>query len=131
MKEKYKKYIGNKAFYMMVMAIAVPIMIQNGLTNFVNLLDNIMVGRLGTEEMSGVSIVNQIIFVYNLCIFGGTAGSADEGGSCGCGGQSYFQLSADIRKVRIPPAGGGGSGCGNGAFALYGNGDRRNMGAYP
>ena len=70
MKEKYKKYIGNKAFYMMVMAIAVPIMIQNGLTNFVNLLDNIMVGRLGTEEMSGVSIVNQIIFVYNLCIFG-------------------------------------------------------------
>ena len=74
MKEKYKKYIGNKAFYMMVMAIAVPIMIQNGLTNFVNLLDNIMVGRLGTEEMSGVSIVNQIIFVYNLCIFGGTAG---------------------------------------------------------
>ena len=58
----------------MVMAIAVPIMIQNGLTNFVNLLDNIMVGRLGTEEMSGVSIVNQIIFVYNLCIFGGTAG---------------------------------------------------------
>ena len=69
MKEKYKKYIGNKAFYMMVMAIAVPIMIQNGLTNFVNLLDNIMVGRLGTEEMSGVSIVNQIIFVYNLCSF--------------------------------------------------------------
>lgn len=64
MKEKYKKYIGNKAFYMMVMAIAVPIMIQNGLTNFVNLLDNIMVGRLGTEEMSGVSIVNQIIFMY-------------------------------------------------------------------
>ena len=55
MKEKYKKYIGNKAFYMMVMAIAVPIMIQNGLTNFVNLLDNIMVGRLGTEERAGRS----------------------------------------------------------------------------
>lgn len=63
MKEKYKKYIGNKAFYMMVMAIAVPIMIQNGLTNFVNLLDNIMVGRLGTEEMSGVSIVLSLIHI--------------------------------------------------------------------
>ena len=58
----------------MVMAIAIPIMVQNGLTNFVNLLDNIMVGRLGTEQMSGVSIVNQIIFVYDLCIFGGVAG---------------------------------------------------------
>ncbi len=70
-----KKYIGDKAFYMMVLGIAVPIMIQNGITNFVNLLDNIMVGRLGTEQMSGVSIVNQLIFVYNLCIFGGVSGA--------------------------------------------------------
>lgn len=74
MKKIKEKYIGNKAFYTMVMAIAIPIMVQNGLTNFVNLLDNIMVGRLGTEQMSGVSIVNQIIFVYDLCIFGGVAG---------------------------------------------------------
>ena len=58
-----KKFIGDKAFYMMVLGIAVPIMIQNGITNFVNLLDNIMVGRLGTEQMSGVSIVNQLMFV--------------------------------------------------------------------
>ena len=59
----------------MVLGIAVPIMIQNGITNFVNLLDNIMVGRLGTEQMSGVSIVNQLIFVYNICIFGGVSGA--------------------------------------------------------
>ena len=54
------------SFYMMVMAIAVPIMIQNGLTNFVNLLDNIMVGRLGTEEMSGVrsSIRSYLCIIY-------------------------------------------------------------------
>lgn len=70
-----KKYIGDKAFYMMVLGIAVPIMIQNGITNFVNLLDNIMVGRLGTEQMSGVSIVNQLLFVYNICIFGGVSGA--------------------------------------------------------
>lgn len=70
-----KKFIGNKAFYMMVLGIAVPIMIQNGITNFVNLLDNIMVGRLGTEQMSGVSIVNQLLFVYNICIFGGVSGA--------------------------------------------------------
>ena len=65
-----KKWIGDKAFYRMVLAVAVPIMIQNGFTNLVNLLDNIMVGRLGTEAMSGVSIVNQFIFVFNLLIFG-------------------------------------------------------------
>ena len=70
-----EKFIGDKAFYKMVLLIAVPIMIQNGITNFVNLLDNIMVGQIGTEQMSGVAIVNQLIFVYNLCIFGGLSGA--------------------------------------------------------
>lgn len=65
-----KKYIGDKAFYKHVFAVSLPIMIQNGITNLVNLLDNIMVGRLGTEAMSGVSIVNQFIFIFNLLIFG-------------------------------------------------------------
>lgn len=59
----------------MVLMIAVPIMVQNGITNFVSLLDNIMVGQVGTEQMSGVAIVNQLIFVYNLCIFGGISGA--------------------------------------------------------
>ena len=72
---KKHKLIGDKAFYKMVLAVAVPIMIQNGITNFVGMLDNIMVGRLGTEQMSGVSIVNQLIFVYNLCLFGGISGA--------------------------------------------------------
>lgn len=70
-----KKFIGDKAFYKMVLAVAVPIMIQNGITNFVGLLDNIMVGQIGTEQMSGVAIVNQLMFVYYLCIFGGLAGA--------------------------------------------------------
>lgn len=69
-----KKYIGDKKFYKMVLAVAVPIMIQNGITNFVSLLDNIMVGQIGTEQMSGVAIVNQLIFVFNLCIFGVVSG---------------------------------------------------------
>lgn len=69
------KFIGDKAFYRMVLAIAVPIMVQNGITNFVGLLDNIMIGRIGTEPMSGVAIVNQLIFVYNLCLFGGVSGA--------------------------------------------------------
>lgn len=69
------KFIGDKAFYKMVLAIAVPIMIQNGITNFVGLLDNIMIGQIGTEQMSGVAIVNQLFFVYNLCLFGGVSGA--------------------------------------------------------
>ena len=70
-----KRFIGDKAFYRMVLAVAVPIMIQNGITNFVGLLDNIMVGQVGTEQMSGVAIVNQLLMVYYLCVFGGLAGA--------------------------------------------------------
>ena len=69
-----KKYIGDRAFYKMLMSITIPIMIQNGITNFVSLLDNIMVGQLGTEPMSGVAIVNQLIFIFYLLIFGGLSG---------------------------------------------------------
>lgn len=65
-----RKLIGDRAFYRRVLAVSVPIMIQQGITNFVSLLDNIMVGRLGTESMSGVSIVNQFVFIFNLLIFG-------------------------------------------------------------
>ena len=63
----FRKFVGDKRFYLMVLSIAVPIMVQNGITNFVSLLDNIMIGRIGTEQMSGAAIVNQLIFVYNLC----------------------------------------------------------------
>ena len=52
-----------------------PILLQNVITNFVSLLDNIMVGQVGTEPMSGVAIANQLIFVFNLCIFGGLSGA--------------------------------------------------------
>lgn len=70
-----KKFIGDKNFYKMTLAVAVPIMIQNFITNFVSMLDNLMVGSLGTEQMSGVSIVNQLFFVFNLAIFGALSGA--------------------------------------------------------
>ena len=70
-----KRYIGDRAFYRRVLSIALPIIIQNGITNFVSMLDNIMVGQVGTIPMSGVSIVNQLIFVFNLCIFGASSGA--------------------------------------------------------
>lgn len=70
-----KKYIGDRQFYKTLIIIALPIILQNGITNFVSLLDNIMVGQVGTEQMSGVAIVNQLIFVFNLCVFGGVSGA--------------------------------------------------------
>ncbi|HBP25744.1 MAG TPA: MATE family efflux transporter [Acholeplasmatales bacterium] len=71
-----KKYFGNKAFYKTVLLISLPVMLQQGLSSFVNFLDNVMVGSLGTEAISGVAIANQLTFVYNLCIFGALSGAS-------------------------------------------------------
>lgn len=71
----FGQYIGDKKFFRKLFAIALPIMLQNGIANMVSLLDNVMVGRLGTEQMSGVSIVNQLVFIFFLCMFGAVGGT--------------------------------------------------------
>ena len=65
----------NKHFYRRILAVALPMMIQNGITNFVQMLDNVMVGQVGTIPMSGVAIVNQLMFVFNICVFGAASGA--------------------------------------------------------
>lgn len=72
---RIRSLIGNRAFYRAMFAVALPMAIQQGITTFVNLLDNLMVGRLGTLPMSAVTIDNEFIFVFNLIIFGATAGA--------------------------------------------------------
>ncbi len=69
------KYIGDKAFYKRVLAVMLPIVIQQGISNFVGLLDNIMVGQVGTEQMSGVAITNQLLLIFQLFIFGSLSGA--------------------------------------------------------
>ncbi|MCR5654529.1 MAG: MATE family efflux transporter, partial [Lachnospiraceae bacterium] len=64
----------DKANIQKLLMIAVPMMVQNGISNFVNLLDNLMIGQVGTNALSGVAIANQIIFVFFLMLFGATAG---------------------------------------------------------
>ena len=71
-----KRYVGDRAFYRRVFAVALPIIIQNAITNFVALLDNIMVGQLATAQISGVTIVNNnLMFIFNICMFGAAAGA--------------------------------------------------------
>lgn len=72
---KYNRFFGNREFYHRLFAVMLPILAQNLITNFVNLLDNLMVGQIGTEQMSGVAIISSLLFVVNLSIFGGLSGS--------------------------------------------------------
>ena len=82
-----KKFLGDKAFYKMVLAIAIPIMIQNGITNFVSLLDNIMIGRIGTEQMSGAAIViSSFLYTIFVCLEA-------------CPVLEFLQLSMRVRRI--------------------------------
>ena len=72
---RFNRLFGDRSFYRTALTVALPIMIQNGITNFVGMLDNIMVGRVGTVEMTGVSIANTLLFVFNLASFGAVSGA--------------------------------------------------------
>ena len=87
-----RTFFGDRAFYRTVLVIVVPVIIQNSLTNIVNLLDNIMVGQVGTAEMSGVAIANQLLFVFNLCVFGGLSGPSIFG--------AQFYGAGDLEGLR-------------------------------
>ncbi len=67
--------IGDKHFYRQVITILIPVIIQNTVTHVVSLVDNVMIGSVGTLQMSAVAIINQLLFVFNLCIFGGLSGA--------------------------------------------------------
>ena len=71
-----RRYVGDRLFYKRVLRIATPIILQNAITNFVSLLDNLMVGQLSNAELGGVTIVNNnLIFIFMLALYGGAAGA--------------------------------------------------------
>lgn len=84
--------IGDRAFYRHVLVVVLPIIVQNTLTNVVSLLDNVMVGQVGTLPMSGVAVVGQLLFVYNLAVWGSTAGAGIFG--------AQFYGRGDMEGVR-------------------------------
>lgn len=88
-----KRYIGDRAFYRQVAAIALPIVVQNAITNFVSMLDNIMVGQLATAQISAVNIVNNnLLFIFMLCIWGASAGAGIF--------TTQFHGSGDLEGIR-------------------------------
>ena len=89
MREK-NTIFGSGNFYKNVLAIAVPIMLQQLIQSMVSLIDNFMVSGLGDISMSGVNIASQVLFVFmvlinTICMTGGIFltqffGAKDSGG---------------------------------------------------
>ena len=88
----WKRYVGDRSFYQGLFVLIFPMIVQQGITNLVNLLDNLMVGSLGTAPMSGVAIVNQLFFVYNMTLFGMNSGVSIFG--------AQFYGSGDYKGMR-------------------------------
>lgn len=91
-RKKRVRLIGDRAFYQMVLRIAIPIMVQNGITNMIGLVNNITVGKMGTEQLAGVAIANQLISIFNMCVFGAVSGAGIFG--------AQFQGKQDYEGVR-------------------------------
>ena len=71
----FKSAFFDKAFLRNLLVIAFPIMIQNFMSAFVNILDSVMIGRLGTTALSAVGLGNQLFFLLNLILYGLASGS--------------------------------------------------------
>lgn len=71
-----KKYFGTKQFYRTVISIAFPIMAQQFITTFVNLIDNVMIGSIGNIALTSVTVANRFFLIMNSILFGlcGAAG---------------------------------------------------------
>lgn len=65
-----KKFFGNKTFYLTTLSIALPIMAQQFITSFVNLIDNIMIGSVGSLALTSVTVANRIYLIFNSTMFG-------------------------------------------------------------
>jgi putative MATE family efflux protein len=73
---KLNELFSDKQFYRGLFTMAVPIMLQNLVNSFINMLDTVMIGRLGTIEIAAVGLGNQFFFLYNMILFGICSGGA-------------------------------------------------------
>ncbi len=56
-------------------SITVPIVLQNLLNNLLNLVDTLMIGKLGVTDIAAVGLANKVFFVFSLLMFGVCSGS--------------------------------------------------------
>ncbi|MGN9163274.1 MATE family efflux transporter [Clostridium sulfidigenes] len=75
-KKTLKELFYDKKFYKMVLFLALPIILQNLIASSVNMLDTLMIGRVGEVELAAVGIANQFYFIFSLFIMGISSGCA-------------------------------------------------------
>ena len=72
----FKLFQREAGFYRKLLALALPILLQNLITNSLGLVDTFMVGTMGQLPLAGVTLANIPVFVVQLMMFGIQSGSA-------------------------------------------------------
>lgn len=62
-------------FYKKLLATTWPILLQSLMTSSLNMLDTLMIGKVGEVELASVGIANQYYFLFSLFIFGISGGA--------------------------------------------------------
>ena len=70
-----KAMLRDIAFLKKVLTIALPVAMQGMLNTVVNLVDNLMIGSLGSTAIASVGLANKVFFVFTLLVFGVASGS--------------------------------------------------------
>lgn len=89
---KNKLHEDNKNFYKILATLAIPIILQNLITSSLNLVDNLMIGSLGENEIASVGLANQYFFVFILTLAGITGGASIF--------MSQYYGKKDIKKIK-------------------------------
>jgi Na+-driven multidrug efflux pump len=71
-----KKLFGDKQFYSMMFAVAIPIALQNLISSSLNMMDTVIIGKLGEANIAAVGLANQCYFLLNLVLFGTYSGTS-------------------------------------------------------
>jgi len=72
---RMKGFFGTREFWRAALPLALPIALQNLLISSFGIVDNAMVGVLGTIPLSGVGMATQWTTLFNVAMFGFTSGA--------------------------------------------------------
>jgi putative MATE family efflux protein len=70
-----KKLTKDRDFFGPMLSIALPTALQNLIASLLNMIDTVMIGKLGEVEIAGVGLANQVFFLFNFFLFGTYTGA--------------------------------------------------------
>lgn len=92
MKDLFSLNDENKVFYKMLISLCIPIIVQNLISTSVNIIDTVMISKLGEASVASVGIANQFFFLFNMSLSGLTGGAGIF--------ISQFHGKKDIKNIR-------------------------------